>query len=937
MSKQNKFFAVATTAALVASAIVPVASATEFKDADQIASWAKEAVDTLAAQEVISGNPDGTFAPKGNVTRAQAAKMFTVALDLPTTGTEAFTDVKDGQWFQEYVIAVANAGIVHGMGAGLFAPNANLTRAQAAKMIVEAYGFEGSADLSEFADANTVTGKWSEAPLSTAVAVGVINGKGNRLAANDSISRQEFAVMLVRAIDAAAAQEDNSKELLEDVEKATTALNTAVKALNTEVKANEITEAKAEVAVAKQAITALETAVVAAKDVITTEASVKAAAAIDTAKKAIEATEVVIAKAEEDAKVLAVESVQGISATQVEIKFNKAVDPASVFADGKSGAFKQGTTVTFTSIETPAVAPGTLTGTLSADGKTLTVTAQNALSKRYDVVVEGLKDKAGKEIVKYDEMITIAADKTAPTIVSNVKTSASTYKVTFSEPLNSLGTVTYKFADGTAATVTNDFTAGAKEVTFTLDAGIAAGKVVTATFVGTQDQALNLLTPNPATVTFTKGDKDGVAPTVTSITQTGAKTYAVKFSEELSTAATTGLFTIAGNATVSVTKDSTDPTVYNVETTNVLEGATTVSIASVTDLTGETTAATTKVVTFVKDAAAPKVVSGVVVKDATDNKEYLEITFDKNVELSTATVDATAGTYSKDYVTTTLVDGDIDPQTVAYKEAKNKKVVRVALSTLLDTKDVKGATYSLDLAFSGVTSGANVTADTAKVTFTRGEDGTASNATVLGAPSVTAGADNNKVNVEFTGAVDGASATNVANYKVDGAVVESVTLQPLSNGTQIAVLNLKEGSNTFTGVRNITVENVKALGSTKTMLPFTTNVVSLNENIAPTVTKAELTTTTNINLTFSEAVSNINDTAGADFELYIGGVKSAKTLAVEVVAAGSEKTVLAVTVGTALTADELAKGISIKATSKANIADNVSNTAKFADTITVAQ
>src|SRR5690606_99579 len=108
----------------------------------------------------------------------------------------------------------------------------------------------------------------------------------------------------------------------------------------------------------------------------------------------------------------------------------------------------------------------------------------------------------------------------------------------------------------------------------------------------------------------------------------------------------------------------------------------------------------------------------------------------------------------------------------------------------------------------------------------------------------------NKVNVAFTGAVDGASATNVANYKVDGAVVESVTLQPLSNGTQIAVLNLKEGSNTFTGVRNITVENVKALGSTKTMLPFTTNVVSLNENIAPTVTKAELTTTTNINLTF---------------------------------------------------------------------------------------
>lgn len=634
---------------------------------------------------------------------------------------------------------------------------------------------------------------------------------------------------------------------------------------------------------------------------------------------------------------LEVTEVSAINATQVTVNFSKAVDKETLFADGKSGAFKAlgaGEVVSLSTLD--SVVSGTLSGELSTDGKTLTVTAQNALSKRYDVVVDGLKATDGTDITKYAELFTIEADKTAPTIVSNVKTSSSTYKVTFSEPLNSLGTVTYKLADGTSATVTNDFTAGAKEVTFTLDAGIAVGKEVTASFVGTQDEALNLISPNPSTVTFTKGEKDGVAPTVSSITQTGAKSYSVKFSEELSTAAVTGLFTIAGNATVSVAKDSTDPTKYNVVATNALDGATTVSIASVTDLSGETTTATTKVVTFVKDAVAPTVASSAVVKDDTDNKEYLEITFDKDVELATPTVDVTAGTSTKDFVTTTLADSDITAETVAYKDAKNKKVVRVALASLLDTKDVKGATYSLDLAFAGVTSGTGVAADTAEATFTRGEDGTG-NTTVLGAPTVTAGADNNKVNVTFPAAVDGASAISVANYKVGGAVVESVTLKPVSGGTQTAVLNLKAGSNTFTGVRNINVENVKALNSTKTMLPYSTSIVSLNENVAPTVTKAELTTTTNINLTFSEGVSNINDTAGADFELYIGGVKSAKTLAVEVVAAASEKSVLAVTVGTALTAEELAKGVTIKATSDANIADKVTNAAKFTDTITVTQ
>ena len=48
MAKQNKhhkFIAVSATAALVASAIVPVASAASFSDQNQIADWAKDYVE----------------------------------------------------------------------------------------------------------------------------------------------------------------------------------------------------------------------------------------------------------------------------------------------------------------------------------------------------------------------------------------------------------------------------------------------------------------------------------------------------------------------------------------------------------------------------------------------------------------------------------------------------------------------------------------------------------------------------------------------------------------------------------------------------------------------------------------------------------------------------------------------------------------------------
>lgn len=918
--KYTKFVATAATATLVASAIVPVASAAGFSDVADTNSHAVN-INALAEAGIIGGYPDGTFKPNQELTRGQVVKMlgkwveaqgFEIPADYATKDrfTDLAADAKD-QELVKYAALVFDTGVFAGSNGALNA-GGKITRENMALVLDRAFNaindttlVEVATDMEDVKVADLTTAKAEAREAIQALRNLGISGVENFMPKN-SVTRAQFATFLNKTIgtevapveltvkEAVAVDANTVKVTLSDDTKHTVKLEKALES-------NKETEIKF---------------------------------TIDEKEYTAEVTYVV--------EELLVEEVKAINATQVEVKFSKAVDKATLFTDGKSGAFKVGATVTFTSIETPAVAPGALTGTLSEDGRTLTVTAANAFSKRYDVVIDGLKDTDGKNITKYDEMITIAADKTAPTVVSTTKKSAGSFTVKFSEPIKTLGTVSYKLADGTVVSTTatgvqNDFATGAQEVTFTVGSEVAAGKEVIASFIGAQDQAGNLLSPNPSTVSFVKGDKDGVAPTLSSITQTGAKTFSVKFSEELSTAAATGLFTIAGNATVSVIKDTTDPTVYNVETTNALDGATTVSIASVTDLSGETTAATTKVVTFVKDAAAPKVASSAVVKDTTDNKEYLEITFDKDVELTSATVDATAGTYSKDYVTTDLVDGDITPQTVAYKDAKNKKVVRVALSTLLATKDVKDATYSLDLAFTGIASGAGVVADTAKTTFTRGEDGTATNSTVLGAPTVTANADNNKVNVTFTGAVDGASATNVANYKVDGAVVESVTLQPLSSGTQVAVLNLKADSNTFTGIRNISVENVKALGSSKTMLPYSTNAVSLNENIAPTVTKAELTTTSNINLTFSEAVSNIDDNAGADFELYIGGVKSAKTLAVEVVAAGSEKSVLAVTVGTPLTAEELSKGVTIKATSNANIADDVTNAANFADTITVAQ
>jgi len=55
-------------------------SAREFSDYDNISSWAKAPIQWAVNNGIITGNPDGSFAPASNATRAEAAKMIAVLI-----------------------------------------------------------------------------------------------------------------------------------------------------------------------------------------------------------------------------------------------------------------------------------------------------------------------------------------------------------------------------------------------------------------------------------------------------------------------------------------------------------------------------------------------------------------------------------------------------------------------------------------------------------------------------------------------------------------------------------------------------------------------------------------------------------------------------------------------------------------------------------------
>ena len=79
----------------------------------------------------LGGYGGGLFGPDDNMTRAQAAQMFyNLLLDQDVPITVSFTDVAADAWYAKAVNTLASLGIVDGVGNSQFAPERAITRAE---------------------------------------------------------------------------------------------------------------------------------------------------------------------------------------------------------------------------------------------------------------------------------------------------------------------------------------------------------------------------------------------------------------------------------------------------------------------------------------------------------------------------------------------------------------------------------------------------------------------------------------------------------------------------------------------------------------------------------------------------------------------------------------------------------------------------------------
>ena len=180
--------------------IVPKPSQTQYFDDIASVEWAKEAIEYLCEAEIISGKAENKFAPYDNITRAEFIKIITLALDIPMSSGEYFTDVSKSDWYYPYVYAAYDAGIVSGDELNRFNPKSNITRQDMAVILYRAYDIESSYNELSFTDSEQIS-TYARNAVAYFVKTSILNGMGNNMfSPKGNATRAQAAVIVHRSL-----------------------------------------------------------------------------------------------------------------------------------------------------------------------------------------------------------------------------------------------------------------------------------------------------------------------------------------------------------------------------------------------------------------------------------------------------------------------------------------------------------------------------------------------------------------------------------------------------------------------------------------------------------------------------------------------------------------------------------------------------------------
>lgn len=205
MRNLKKVLSLVLALAMVLSICMVGAGAVNYDDfTDEESITKKQAVETLVSLDVIKGYNDGaTFNPTGNVTRAEMATMIcrilaggdNMIVDA-TKPVPTYTDIRNNPsaaWAESYIEYCTSLGIVSGKGNGIFDPSADVTAAEAAKMVMTTLGY--NADVEQFKGIG-----WDINTMAKANTLKLLDNLQGEISSSVPVTREQVAQLLYNAL-----------------------------------------------------------------------------------------------------------------------------------------------------------------------------------------------------------------------------------------------------------------------------------------------------------------------------------------------------------------------------------------------------------------------------------------------------------------------------------------------------------------------------------------------------------------------------------------------------------------------------------------------------------------------------------------------------------------------------------------------------------------
>lgn len=806
-------------------------------------------------QGILKGTNDGNPRLSDNLTRAEFATIATAVGGLKLiSSTSSFSDVKVKDWYFSAIQSVSDAGLVNGIGGGKFGPKLNVTVEQVIKVAAQMAKLT-PVDGAVVAGASDWAGPYIKAATDAGLAVPT-SYKSNATRA--------------QTIDLSyAVYQAGQVQLLSDVKAVVNPDDTITVTGKVDGKVDGV---KVVVGTAAEAAATLN-----ADKTFSFTSAKQSAGAVTVKVNAYAGT--TVAKSQEVSVSIdsfKVDSVTVLNARQVAVKFNKAVQEGT-----SAGGHNYDTT---NKDNTYFLLAGNAADkvSLSSDKTTVTLTygANKIALNTYAQfeVKNGLKAASGKALTGYKEALYLT-DTTAPT-VSSVEYVGKNAKLTFSEPVQTLGTISINGSTiGTSGSVyyTADSAVVGNETQYNSITvfGLSLGTNNSFYLVGGTDFA-NLRFDYSTTLNV---PSDTVAPTISSVTVEGS-TIKVKFSEKISAAGSV----YADGKTAVVGKPDGDTATYDVfDWLNNNKFLTlSVKISGYEDLQNNKGSDFTQSVTISVDQVKPTFSS--IMNDGNKvilkfSKEIGEAPSTVNVKFTSPasvvrTFDATLSqigydadnsggdlsSSEKSYVVYTL------PQTEAGTYVFSLKGFK---DTAKPTKNVNDDTTATLTYSSG--SGSGVLA--AKIIT---KEGTYNKNGALVAGSADATLGNGQIKVVFSngGNID-PSALNVSHYLLNGTPLPTGTDLYFQGNQTTVLITLPAGTITASGTREIKVVDVKDVNGNTLNTGNDDNIKGLsflNENVAPVAQSITLTSDTVLRVGFSEQIKQPSE-ATKGVEVYINDTK----------------------------------------------------------------